>query len=410
MKHSDVVTTPVAIVGAGVSGLALAGLLHQLGIRCEIFERTRSLATVGAGIQLAPNGVRVLQRLGLGEAIHRHGVEASSIETRRWKNASVLARTALGAQAWDRYSAPYYLLHRADLQACLLAAVPAAAVHLNKACRALSEADDLVEIEFGDGTRVRAAFVVGADGAASTVRGSLIGDKPRYSGHLVYRGLVPSSRLPALTGKRSVLFWFGPDRHVTYYPISSQQVVHFSAVVRAPDPGERVGGGRPARVEELLANFDGWHRDVLDVLSSADRVNQWGIFDYELPDSLGSRRIALVGDAAHLMLPYLSQGANQALEDVTVLADLIASRSAASGGFDPDGLIDRYDQIRLPRLTEVHSRSRDCIRRFHLHDGPEQQQRDSILARTQNLSAYDWLYGSDPAGVATARNRDDGVA
>ena len=392
MEQLRATTVPVAIVGAGVAGLALAALLTRLGVGCQVFERTRRLGAVGAGIQLAPNGVRVLQRLNLGDARSHHGVEASRIETRRWDDASLLSCIPLAEQAWDRYAAPYYLLHRADLQVCLQSQVPAEWLCLGRACESITEYDDHVELGFSDSSRVRASLVVGADGAASMVCAALLGDELLYSGYAVYRGLVPSVRMPGFAERRTVMFWLGPDRHVTYYPISSQKTIHFSAVVKAASPPAGTGGGTPARPDELLESFAGWHDEVVTVLSATRTIARWGLFDRALPPSFGSRRIVLVGDAAHLMLPYLSQGANQALEDVAVLADLVAEYSSTHNEIDTVAVVHQYDRLRRPRLVDVHQRCRERGHHFHLGDGAEQRRRDAFLRQNQELASFDWLY------------------
>lgn len=377
----------VAVVGAGVSGLAVAILLRRRGIRCDVYEKSRALSAIGAGIQLSPNGARILHDLGAEPSMRRRAITAGAIETRRWDDGTLLSRIPHGALCEDRFGAPYYLVHRADLQACLVDLLPPGRLHLGRAVSTVVEHDDRVELRFPDGGSTTADVVIGADGVHSALRGAVVDDRPLFAGYSVYRGLVPASAVPSFADDPRVMFWLGPGRHVTYYPVSSGRTIHFSAVCADP-AGADSPRSSPAGSADLVTGFDGWHEEVTRVLGSAGSVTRWGLYDRNLSARCRTRRVALVGDAAHPMLPFLSQGASQALEDAVVLADCLTADPAEV----PDGL-RKYEALRRPRTAEVHARSRTRAETFHFPDGPLQSARDADLADAADLAHLDWLYG-----------------
>ncbi|MFF8032102.1 FAD-dependent monooxygenase [Streptomyces sp. NPDC016626] len=396
--------TRIAIVGGGVAGLVTATLLRRMGIEARVFEQTPEFGAVGAGIQLSPNGVRVLLRLGLQEALARTGVQAQAIETRRWADGAPIARVRHGAGCTELFGAPYYLIHRADLQRCLLSVVPEDTVELGKSCARVVERPGEVELHFADGTTTTADLVIGADGVHSAVRAAVVQDEPRFSGYAVHRGLVPADVVPSFAADPRVMFWLGPRRHVTYYPVVGGDIVHFSAV-GATDDARSGSFSSPGEVRELEAGFADWHEEVRRVVTAAESVTRWGLFDRDMTDRYVTDRTALLGDAAHPTLPYLSQGANQALEDAVVLARCLRDADPA----DPAPALRRYQALRRPRTAEVHRRARALARTFHLPDGTRQAERDHEMRAQQDLKHLDWLYGYDPEAV-TARTADPAPA
>ncbi|MFE0171097.1 FAD-dependent monooxygenase [Streptomyces sp. NPDC059002] len=377
--------TRVAVVGAGVSGLALAILLRRRGVRCDLYEKSAALGAVGAGIQLAPNGARVLHELGAEHLVRRRGIAARAIETRRWDDSSLLSRVPHGQACEERFRAPYYLIHRADLQSCLVELLPPGALHLGRAVHGVVQHEDHVELRLADGETATADVVIGADGVHSALRAAVVRDAPRFSGHSVYRGLVAADAVPSFAADPRVMFWLGPGRHITYYPVAAGRTVHFSAVCADPDGA----APRTSAVDtgQLMAEFDGWHDEVRHVLAAAGNVTRWGLFDRDLADRYCDRRVALMGDAAHPMLPYLSQGAGQALEDALALADCVVS------GADLPSALRQYEKQRIARTAEVHRQSRIRATMFHFADGPLQRRRDALLGGHRDLGHLEWLYG-----------------
>lgn len=407
----------VAVIGGGVAGLSVAAWLARAGMACTVFEQAERFAEAGAGIQLSPNATRLLHRLGLAEALDAVAVRPVAIELRRWDSNEVIGRTELGAACEATYGAPYYTLHRADLHRILRDAANAdlmaadltavvGQVRLGQRCVGIEEGADGVDIRFADSSLARADVVVGADGIRSTVRAALVADDARYAGITVYRGLVRARRLAGLVADPRVLVWLGPGQHCVCYPISGW----VSFVAATPSDGWRAETWTaPGRVADLVTAYAGWHHDVLDMLAAADSVTRWALHDRAPLARLCTRRVAVVGDAAHAMLPFGAQGANQAVEGAAALATCLrqaatgraaTERNAASLADQVTFALARYEQLRLGRLARVGALVRDRERNHHLPDGAEQRQRDQGLNARESLRHQAWLYGYDAEQAA----------
>lgn len=378
----------IAVVGAGIAGLTVAAALARAGLRCEVFEQAPYLAEVGAGIQVAPNAARLLHRLGLADHLRDVAVRPRAIQMHRWDDGDPIMRTPLGPECEELFGAPYYLVHRADLHGGLLELLPQGIVRLGLRCTHVEEREDEVELRFEDGRTVRADLVIGADGIHSVMRDRLVRDRPRFSGQTIYRGLVPAERLPAMAAEPKVRLWLGPDQHVVAYPISRGTQISFGATT--PSDGWRTESWSAAGdVASLAAAYSGWNADVQKLIGSADAVSRWALHDRDTIETWSTRRITLIGDAAHPMLPFLAQGANQAIEDAIVLA------ACLRGAGDVASALRRYEALRRPRTEEIHRRSRANNRNLHLSDGESQRRRDDELADSAGLDSQSWLYGYD---------------
>jgi len=390
----------VAIVGAGIAGLTVAASLARAGVASVVFERADALAPEGAGIQLAPNATRLLRRLGLAHGLDAVAVRPAAIELRRWDNGATIGATELGAACEDRYGAPYYTLHRADLQRVLLGALAdtrGVMLRLGRHCVGVSERPQAAVLHFADGASVEADVVIGADGIHSSVRAALASDAPRYSGMGVYRGLIPVEHLPHLAGDPTVRIWLGPRQHCVCYPVAAGALMSFTATA----PGHEQGLGSwsaPGVVANLVAAYAGWHSDVLGLLSAAGPVTQWALHDRAPLSRLHAGRVVVVGDAAHAMLPFGAQGANQAIEAAATLAACLRGVSAA----EIVPALDHYERVRLPRLARVGAAVRGNARDHHLADGREQRRRDRCLSAHRSLRRQGWLYGYDAERVTSA--------
>lgn len=379
----------VAIVGAGIAGQTVAAGLLRAGIRCQVFEQARQLREAGAGVQIAPNAAKVLHRLGLADHLRAVAVRPAAIEMRRWDTNRAFRRTPLDA-CEALFGAPYYVVHRADLQRSLLQLLPEGTVRLGHRCIGVVEADDGVELRFEDGSSTTADVVVGADGVHSAVRDALVADEPRFSGQTISRGLVPAERVPFLLDEPKVVLWLGPEQHCVCYPVAGGKLVSFGATT--PARGWRTESwSAEGSVEELVAAYSGWNDEVLRVLGAADSVGRWALHDRDNVDRWSTARITIVGDAAHPMLPFFAQGANQAIEDAIVLA--LCLKRASSDGIAAS--LRRYEELRKPRTARIHQISRDNARALHLPDGPEQSRRDSAMNGSAGLGSQEWLYGYD---------------
>jgi salicylate hydroxylase len=301
----------------------------------------------------------------------------------------VLGRTVLGRECEELYGAPYYSVHRADLHRALLALLPDDLLCLGERCTGVGERPDQAVVSHS-GATTTASLAVGADGIHSVVRESLSTDDPRYSGQTIYRGLVPAARLSPACAAPKVTIWLGPGQHCVYYPVCGGAEVSFAATVPADEwrTESWSAEGDPA---DLAAAYSGWHDGVLEVLSAASSVSRWALHDRDTMTTWSRRRTTLVGDAAHPMLPFLAQGANQAIEDAAALAAYLREASAD----DVPAALRRYEEARIPRTAQVHQRSRENTRTLHLADGGRQRDRDSMLGPSHSLAGMAWLYGYD---------------
>lgn len=390
----------VAVAGAGIAGLAFAAALRRAGIDCHLYEQAERLTEVGAGVQVAPNATRLLRRLGLGNRLRAVAVAPQAIEMRRWDDGTLLQRTPLGDACHRRFGAPYYTVHRADLHSGLLSVVPPDQVHLGARCVAVTQNSDAAKLHLSDGSTVTADLVVGADGIHSIARAQLVADQPRFSGQTIYRGLVPAERVPHLLTEPCVRLWLGPEQHCVCYPVSSGRQVSFGATVAASDWREESWSAQ-GDAAELAASYAGWHPDVVRLLGAAETVGRWALHDRESIDRLGSGRVTVIGDAAHPMLPFQAQGANQAIEDAVVLAICLAD----AGGGGLSAALGRYERIRLARTTRVQRDSRANAKTFHLTDGDAQRRRDTAVQTSSGLDGHEWLFGYDAEqAAATSRS------
>lgn len=390
----------IAVVGAGIAGLTVAAALVRSGLRCDVFEQARLLGDVGAGVQLAPNAVRLLHRIGMCERFGEVAVRPRVIEMRRWDDNSVLRRTPLDPECEQLFGAPYYTVLRADLHRGLLERLPEGIVHLGLHCSEVIRRAGDVALQFADGSSTTADVVIGADGIHSRVRELLIRDEPCYSGQSIYRALVPADRLEFLCKEPKVVLWLGPGKHCVCYPVAGGQQISMAATVPDPQWGAESWSAR-GRTEDLAHAYLGWHPEVRAVTSAPDTIGRWALHDREPLHRWSTDRITLVGDAAHPMLPFLAQGANQAIEDAVALAVCLRECRRGETGQIAAALV-RYEQARAQRTGEVHRISRSNTTALHLPDGPEQRRRDDALAAQTLLTDQEWIYGYDAEAALVA--------
>jgi salicylate hydroxylase len=383
----------IAIVGGGIGGLAAALSLRAAGFEAHVYEQARELGEVGAGIQVAPNASRILHGLGLGERLDEVGVRPLARRQRRWDDGRTLLRTPLAGDVEAAFGFPYYHLHRVDLLATLASALPAERVHIGHRLAGFADRGDRVEVWFDNGTHVEVDALVGADGIHSTVRTLLFGpERPRFTGCIVYRGLVPAERLEGLGLERSSETWMGPGRHFVHYFVRRGSLLNFVGAVEQ-DAWRRESWSERGEVADALAAFDGFHPQVGAILESAEETFVWGLFDRPPLARWSVGRVTLLGDACHPMLPFMAQGAAQAVEDGATLA-------ACLHGGDVVGSLQRYERLRLPRASRLQALSASNKTRYHLPDGPEQRVRDAQMATGTtdwSADAVAWIWGHDAA-------------
>jgi salicylate hydroxylase len=389
----------IAVVGGGIGGLAAALSLLEAGFDVQVYEQARALSEVGAGIQIGPNASRILWRLGLGPALDRRGVRPVAVHQRRWDDGRTLQRAPLGAELEATYGAPYYHFHRADLLAALASALPPERLHTGYRLRGLDDRGAKVVLTFAIGVEAEADVVVGADGIHSNVRTLLFGpEAPRFTGCIAYRGLVPAERLRHLDLELTSNNWMGPGRHFVHYFVAGATLVNFVAVIEQ-DSWTRESWTDPGEVADALTAYEGWHPQVRAIIGAVDETFKWALFDRAALPQWSKGRVTLLGDAAHAMLPFMAQGAGQAIEDGAALAACLVRDGAVPAA------LERYEVLRRPRATRLQELSRANKTRFHLPDGPEQQARDTAMATAgdRQLAAMAWLYAHDAAVVEAAR-------
>jgi salicylate hydroxylase len=369
----------VGVIGGGIGGVALTGALNQRGIEVKVFERAPAFGDVGAGIQMTPNAAKVLRGLGLADQLRRAGFLPQAIVGRNWRTARENFRTPLIEACPKLYGADFYHVHRADLHAMLASLVPDSSAVLSTSCVSVRNEANTAVATFDDGTEFEADLIVGADGVRSVVRNQLFGEEaPRFTGHMCYRAVVPfPDRRPDFVSPDSS-FWMGPNGHVVTYYVRSGAAVNIVAVSETANWVEESWNALSSK-EELLNTFKGWHPNLIQLFEKADSVYKWGLFDRDPMKSWSSGRIALLGDSAHPMLPFLSQGAAMALEDGYVLA-----ASLAAHGQDVQSALRDYEAERMPRTSRVQLESRERGKTYHLPTPLAQLKRD-VSYRLQAL-------------------------
>jgi salicylate hydroxylase len=383
----------VGVVGGGIGGLSAALCMLNAGLDVHVYEQAQVLGEVGAGVQLSPNASRILHRLGLAARLATTGVKPLAWHQRRWDDGRTLLRSPLAEPLEAAFGFPHYQIHRADLLSALADAIPAERVHLGTRLIGLAERGDQVQAWFADCTRATVDVLVGADGIHSVVRRELFGpEQPRFTECAAYRGLVPADRVRRLGLEVAAEVWMGPGRHFVHYYVRGGQLVNVVAIVEQ-DRWTRESWTDRGSVGDALAAFADWHPQVRAILSAMDETFIWALFDRAPLSHWSSGRTTLLGDACHPMLPFMAQGAAQAIEDGATLTACLAE-----AGSDIPGALRRYERLRIPRTSRLQAMSAANKTRFHLADGPTQRARDAQMAAGStdwSFTAMAWVYGHD---------------
>jgi 2-polyprenyl-6-methoxyphenol hydroxylase-like FAD-dependent oxidoreductase len=390
--------TGIAVVGGGIGGLAAAAFLRRAGLAATVYEQASSLGELGAGLVVAPNAARLLRRLPSKSRLERAGVVLETgWEFRRWADGSVLFAQQLGEVCTRRYGEHTWTMHRTDLLEVLRAAVPEDAIKLGRRCTGVTQDAAGVTLTFSAGSPVRADVVVAADGIHSVLREHVTtASPPRESGLCAWRSLVPAEAAPSIARRPVQTLWLGYRHHLVHYPVSAGRLVNLVAFSPA-GPDEVESWSAAGEVADLAAEFAGWDPRVGELIAAAGHVGRWSVLDRAPLPRWVAGRIALLGDAAHPMLPFYAQGAGQAIEDAAALAVCLAT-----GPWDPRAALARYEKARMPRATRVQEASRGRIPHHHLPDGPEQLARDAAFAGEDPLRHNDWIYAYDAEHAAAA--------
>jgi salicylate hydroxylase len=383
----------IAIVGGGLGGLAAALFLKDTPHEVAVYEQTPRFQDVGAGIVVPPNMVRLLHKLALADGLAAFAVRLESAwEFRRWQDGRVISVTPIDEECERLYGAPCYVAHRADLRAFFRKALPDDIVRLDRRCIGLVQTESSVELAFaapsGGQSRATADVVIGADGIHSLIRDFVVArTEPRFSRLCAFRCLVPATESPPMALRPVHTLWLGPGRHFVHYPISGGRLVNVVAIAPAGD-WRTESWTADGEITDLLREFSAWDDRVRRLILSAMVTKRWALYDREPLKTWTNGRIALLGDAAHAMLPFLAQGTAQAVEDAAALAECLRKADSTSA----EAALRRYEEIRLPRANRILLGSRGREARYHLPDGPDQARRDAELAAGDPLRDNAWLY------------------
>jgi salicylate hydroxylase len=375
--------------------------LVRVGYRITIAEQAESLGDVGAGLQLSPNATRILDTLGVSSRLKERAVFPDGVSIRQARSGSEIVFMTLGQGVQFRYGAPYWMLHRGDLQTALLDAVsehPDITLKLGSRLSGFVRHPDGMTAQLRDTHGIveeSVAGIVGADGLWSATR-ELLGDRtrPLFRNRTAWRAMVPSAHVTEDFRRPITWLWLGRHAHLVHYPVRGGTLINIVAIVR--DRWNEPGWSAPGARDELINRFakSEWAESARDLIALPESWSKWALFDRSEPGFPGSGPVTLLGDAAHPMLPFLAQGAAMAIEDAAILARCLSSSSATV----EDGM-RQYEALRKGRVHRVQRAARANSRSYHL-SGP------TVIARNlamrwlggERLRArYDWLYDWRPS-------------
>ena len=396
----------ILIAGAGVAGLSAALELAARGWTVALFEKAAVLSEVGAGLQLAPNAMRHLQRLGIAERLATQAVTPEALFLIDSRSARPLLAMELGDKALKRWHYPYVVCHRADLQSALLAACvenPAIEINLGSEIIRHEVVGQEISAEVRRGTlteTIGGQYLLGCDGVWSTERANAARSKVRFSGHIAWRSTIAARDLPAsftnaLPLKKAVSAWLGKQVHFIAYPVKGGEYFNFVAITGGENPGE--GWSKVGDREQLKFIYQNWHPAVRDVVAAAPEWTYWPLFEMPEAQFVCDGRTILLGDASHAVTPFGAQGAAMAIEDAAALAEALDAT-------DQQAALRQFDKVRKERIAAVAKRGQ--LNRFAYHaTGVFALGRNMLFAMRSPdtfLKDLDWLYGYD--AVAAVRN------
>ncbi|MFS8199002.1 FAD-dependent monooxygenase (plasmid) [Streptomyces sp. CWNU-52B] len=400
------------IVGGGIGGLAAAVAVARRGHRAVVLERSADFAEIGAGIQLAPNGLHALDRLGLGEAVRGCAVHIDELRFMDGVSGEHVVSMPLTGAYRRRFGSPYVVVHRGELYRLLLDSCRrSGAIELRAHSRATGYRQDATSatVLLADGTRVTGDAVIGADGIRSAIRAQLVGDgEPRVAGITVYRTVVPMERVPEELRWNAVTWWAGPGRHFVHYAIAGGRYLNLAPSIE--NGVTEAFAGVPVAAPEVLGAFAGLGATARRLLALGEEWKSWSLVDRDPVDRWTDGRVTLLGDAAHPMLHYAAQGACQALEDAVLLGELLDVPPDADVG----ERFEKYAAERRERTARLTLAARASTRLWH-PAGPDAKARNEMLSAMSATELHDhvaWMHdahGAHAARVTTETHGTDGT-
>ena len=390
----------IVVAGAGIGGLTASLALAAKGFRVVVLEKAERLEEAGAGLQLSPNASRILVELGLQPRLGARAVTPDAISIMSARGGGEIARLPLGDAASFRAGAPYWVVHRADLQAALAAEVhDNPDIELRLGCQfedVTAHAKGLTVVQRSGMVRHNelATALIGADGIWSSVRHHLFPEvQPQFSGLIAWRGTLDATQLPREYTSRRVQLWMGPNAHLVTYPISGARQINVVAVV--PGTWNRPGWSAPGEISEIKDAFASskWPGPARMMISAVDDWRKWALFTVPDGGQWSDGAIALLGDAAHAMLPFAAQGAGMAIEDAAVLAKCLGEDSGETAA-NIAATLKRYARLRRARVSRIQRAARRNGMVYHLK-GLAALARDLVIQSIgpeRMLARQDWIY------------------
>jgi 2-polyprenyl-6-methoxyphenol hydroxylase-like FAD-dependent oxidoreductase len=387
---------PILVAGGGIGGLAAAHALARKGRAVHVLEAAPAFGEIGAGIQLGPNVFKMFDYLGLTEAIDKTAVYPENLIMHDALSGEQLIKVPVGSAAFrEKFKFPYGVIHRADIHNAFLEACeksPLVTLSASQKVTGYQDKGDRVVVNTESGTSFEGELLVGCDGLWSKVREQLIGDgKPRVSGHIAYRAVIPTPKVPKHLQQDNVVLWGGPKTHLVHYPLRRGEVYNLVVVFHSSRYEE--GWDTYGDPSELQERFQGQRPQVLEFLAMVNAWKMWVLCDREPIKGWSKGRVVLLGDAAHPMLQYLAQGACMATEDAVVLANQLE----ASKG-DHQSAFAAYEKERYLRTARVQLTARFYGEVYHATD-VKRDLRNSLLKSASPEGAINgaaWLYGGIP--------------
>lgn len=400
-RRIDILGKKIVVAGAGIGGLCAALALAKRNFEVVVYEQSSQLGEVGAGLQLSPNAMHVLEALGVGDEINAKAFAPTSAVMRHYQTGKTYFSVPLGKPAAQKYGVNYQHIHRADLHTVLYNACQKmnVSIHLGKGVQSYKQIRQIISIQLSDHNSLQADVLIGADGIKSKVQACMLGETPaEFTGQVAWRGVVNANKLPKGLVKPNANLWVGPGKHFVSYYLRGGELVNFVAVQERGD-WQKESWNEPGNINELRDTFAGWHPEVTELLNATENCFLWALFDRKPLNYWSDRNVTLLGDACHPMLPFLAQGAAMAIEDSYALAHCLAS------DVDTQTALHTYQNLRLPRTRNIQLNARKNAALYHM-SSPTEKVKLAVLSGLSNIglsdivasNKLDYIYGYNIVG------------
>lgn len=390
IKQDSILSKRVAIAGAGIGGLCSALALAKRGFKVSVFEQAAEIKEVGAGLQLSPNAMQVLNALDISALLQSKAFCPQQAVMRHYQHGKPYFSVPLGKTCEQRYGATYWHIHRADLQQALYQACSDNKVDIQLDSQILTyqQSVEQVSLQLANQQAFECDILIGADGIHSKVQATLLANlsltsTAKFTGQVAWRGTVKTKDLPPNLVEPNANLWVGPGKHFVCYYLRGGEEINFVAVEERSD-WKQESWSQQGDVTQLRDLFKDWHPQVQEILAAAKQCFIWALFDRDPLSTWVDGNVALLGDACHPMLPFLAQGAAMAIEDAYVLAAMLNKHSESQTA------LKHYQDARLPRTAQIQFNARQNARLYHMKTSLERAKL-GILAGLSTSGLSDWL-------------------